>query len=201
MMYRYYRYTMDRDFLRDTAYPFMTGAMRVYEGMLERKGEQYSLPVSVSPEYHTRTTHSPWGRNASFQLACIHRLIEDLLDAAAELGETPDASWREISEKLPKACLIGEEGSERIAIWEGVPLEESHRHHSHLAGITPFDIFDAGRSRLALAHRAQPRRVDLSRPGPVVGLVRAMGGDDSYPLRQGGSGGTAAGKLAARLHQ
>ncbi len=148
MMYRYYRYTMDRDFLRDTAYPFMVGAMRVYEGMLEREGESFSLPVSVSPEYHTKMTHTPWGRNASFQLACIHRLCEDLHAAAAVLGETPRASWREIAEKLPKACLIGEGpgvgngDGERIALWEGVPLEESHRHHSHLAGITPFDTFD-----------------------------------------------------------
>jgi hypothetical protein len=30
----------------------------------------------------------------------------------------------------------------QIALWEGTPLEESHRHHSHLAGITPFDVFD-----------------------------------------------------------
>ena len=33
-------------------------------------------------------------------------------------------------------------GEEQIALWEGTPLEESHRHHSHLAGITPFDVLD-----------------------------------------------------------
>jgi len=142
MMYRYYRYTMDDAFLRDTAYPFMVGAMRVYEEMLERTDDGFMLPVSVSPEYHTKETHTPWGRNASFQLACIHRLCEDLQAAAAVLGETPRPIWREIAEKLPQACLIGAAGQERIALWEGVPLEESHRHHSHLAGITPFDTLD-----------------------------------------------------------
>ncbi len=121
----------------------MVGAMRVYEGMLKRDGEAYTLPVSVSPEYHTKDTHSAWGRNASFQLACIHRLLEDLQGACAALGLVPEPQWTEIQQHLPKACLIADDGGEQIAIWEGVELQESHRHHSHLAGITPFDVLDA----------------------------------------------------------
>ncbi|MHB9132885.1 MAG: glycosyl hydrolase family 95 catalytic domain-containing protein [Armatimonadota bacterium] len=142
MMYRYYRYTMDADFLKEKAYPFMKGAMRVFEGMLERDGDAFVLPVSVSPEYHTKETHAAWGRNASFQLACIHRLGEDLQEAAAALGEEANPAWQEVLDKLPKACLIDDGNGKRIAIWEGIELEESHRHHSHLAGITPFDSID-----------------------------------------------------------
>ena len=141
MMYRYYRYTMDRNFLRDVAYPFMAGAMRVYEEMLERDGEGYVLPVSVSPEYGGANM-AAWGRNASFQLACIHRLCEDLLEAAAALKTPARRIWSQVAARLPKACLAGAAGQEEIALWEGTPLEESHRHHSHLAGITPFDILD-----------------------------------------------------------
>jgi len=141
MMFRYYRYTLDTAFLRETAYPFMVGAMRVYAGMLERVGDDYLLPVSVSPEYRSKAQEF-WGRNASFQLACLHRLCEDLLDAAAVLQEAPDPQWHDILAHAPKACLVGAPGQECIAIWDGTPLEESHRHHSHLAGITPFDIFD-----------------------------------------------------------
>ncbi|HHX39690.1 MAG TPA: hypothetical protein GX715_06980 [Armatimonadetes bacterium] len=137
MMYRYYRYTLDRDFLRETAYPFMHGAMRVYEEMLEREGERLLLPVSVSPEYRGAQMNA-WGRNASFQLAAIHALCEALEQAAADLGEEPRPIWREIRERLPRACLM----DGQIILWEGTPLEESHRHHSHLAGITPFDILD-----------------------------------------------------------
>jgi len=142
MMYRYYRYTMDRDFLVEVAYPFMVGAMRVFEEMLEEDGDKLSLPVSVSPEYRSIKTQSWWGKNASFQLACVHRLCEDLLSASAELGLPSKPRWTEIQEKLPRACLIGAGGEQQIALWEGVELEESHRHHSHLAGITPFDVFE-----------------------------------------------------------
>ncbi|MEE2657271.1 MAG: hypothetical protein VX733_02125 [Candidatus Latescibacterota bacterium] len=141
MMYRYYRYTSDGGFLRDVAYPFMQGTMRVYEAMLERDGDDYVLPVSVSPEYRGAGMDA-WGRNASFQLACIHRLCEDLLAAAATLKESPRPIWSDIVARLPKVCLQGPAGSEEIVLWEGTVLQESHRHHSHLAAIVPFDVLD-----------------------------------------------------------
>lgn len=141
MMYRYARYAADRDFLREKAYPFMCGAMRVYEEMLEWEGDRLVLPVGVSPEYRGAQMDA-WGRNASFQLACIHALAEALQQAAAELELRPRPIWGQISRALPRAALIGASGQEQIALWEGTPLEESHRHHSHLAGITPFDVFD-----------------------------------------------------------
>ena len=29
-----------------------------------------------------------------------------------------------------------------IGLWDGLELEKSHRHHSHLAGLYPFDTLD-----------------------------------------------------------
>lgn len=141
MMYRYYKYTLDERFLRTVAYPFMVGAMRVYEEMMEKTSQGYSLPVSVSPEYRGSGLNA-WGANASFQLACAHRLCEDLLDASAVLNEQPSAAWKDISNNLPRATLTDSSEKARIALWEGTCLEQSHRHHSHLAGITPFDTID-----------------------------------------------------------
>ncbi len=141
MMYEYFKYTADIDFLRETAYPFMKGVMRVYESMLEKEGEKYSLPVSVSPEYKGASMDA-WGRNASFQLAAIHRLCENLIQASKKLDEKTLAGWKDILENLPKLTLVGPKGGERIALWEGADLDFSHRHHSHLAAITPFDTVD-----------------------------------------------------------
>lgn len=142
MMYDYATWSGDAAFLRDKAYPFMRKTMRVYEAMLERTGAGFRLPVSVSPEYRGAAMNA-WGANASFQLACIHRLVRNLLAAAAALGEVPAPIWQEIADGLPVACLTGSKGGAEIALWEGTPLEESHRHHSHLAGICPFDVIDA----------------------------------------------------------
>lgn len=141
MMYDYWRYGGDSDFLRTRTYPFLVGAMRVYEEMLERRGDTFSLPVSVSPEYRGSALNA-WGVNASFQLACIQWLCEALITASDALGEPTRPIWREIQEKLPRACVEGPPGKERIVLWQNTPLEESHRHHSHLAGITPFDVID-----------------------------------------------------------
>ncbi|MHB0879092.1 MAG: glycosyl hydrolase family 95 catalytic domain-containing protein [Anaerolineae bacterium] len=138
MMYYYWRYTGDLAFLRETAYPFMLGAMRVYEGMLEVRDGRFRLPVGVSPEFGGSGMHA-WGANASFQLACIHWLCESLQQAAAALGEEPRPLWQRIREGLPLATTTGGDEPE-IALWEGQPLSESHRHHSFIAGLHPFDV-------------------------------------------------------------
>ena len=149
MMFDYWNYSGDDTFLRETAFPFMKGAMRVYEAMMERRPDgSLSLALSVSPEYRAADMNA-WGRDASFQLAACHTLAEALERAAVVLGETPLPAWQEIRERLPLAstCLDGTCADPAynkpvVALWDGLALEESHRHHSHLAGICPFDIFD-----------------------------------------------------------
>ena len=142
MMFRYWEMTGDETFLRERAWPFLLGSFRVYEKMLESDGAGgLSFPVSVSPEYRASAMNA-WGRNASFQLACFHRLRENLLRAAEVLGEDIPAHWAAYAKELPAASLYGKEGKKEIGLWDGTPLEESHRHPSHLMGLYPFDTID-----------------------------------------------------------
>jgi len=138
LMWLYYKYSMDDEFLRDVAYPFMKGAMRVYEEMLEDKDGELSLPVSVSPEYGGSSMNA-WGKNASFQLSLIHFLCRALCEASEilEINEGIE-KWEDIDHRLPDFSTI----NNRIALWEGQDLAVSHRHHSHLAGIYPFDTLE-----------------------------------------------------------
>lgn len=153
MMFQYVQYTNDLEFLEETAFPFMKGTMRVYEEMMEKdENGKYSLPVSVSPEYRGCDMDA-WGKDASFQLAAIRSLAEFLNSAATMLSETPAPVWQDIIDNLPEYCTIGEGDDTRIALWEGTDLEESHRHHSHLGGICPFDtidIYDEKHSKIIL---------------------------------------------------
>ena len=137
----YYEYTSDEKFLRERAFPFMKGVMRVYEEMLETKGEKFSLPIGISAEYAVikKNIKQRVGRNPSYQLACIHMIVDALLKASEILNKPPRKIWKQISKNLPAYTLVGETGKERIAIWEGQDIEESHRHHAHLACIYPFD--------------------------------------------------------------
>jgi alpha-L-fucosidase 2 len=139
----YYQHTGDRAFLRERAYPFMHGVMRVYEAMLEERGDgTLWLPLSVSPEYGVTGfgNHRQSGPNASMQLACIHMLANALLEASPILDLEPRPIWREIKARLPHFATFEENGRKRIAIWEGQDLAVCHRHHSHLASIYPFDL-------------------------------------------------------------
>ena len=138
MMFEYVRYSGDTDFLRRFGFDFMCGVMRVYEAMLEFDGEKYALPWLTSPEYRAAAIDA-CGRNPSFHLAAIHRLLKDISAAAEMLGETVPQSWRDIREKLPVYTESGRE----IALWEGVTLDMSHRHHSHLAAVCPFDVAES----------------------------------------------------------
>ena len=78
------------------------------------------------------------GRDPSFQLAAAHRLARDLVAAAELLGEKPDPMWLDVERRLPQ-FTVGEGG---IQLFEGQPFVESHRHHSHMAGLYPFDTID-----------------------------------------------------------
>ncbi len=145
MMWQYYRYSLDEKFLRESAYPFMKAALRTYQAQLEDDGTRYHLPMSVNPEIYDDSS-TMWGRNGSFQLANIHAMCEALISASTILNvdQADRARWQDIKNRLPVAS-IGDHGlGEEILIWDGRPLPHSHRHHSHLAGIYPFDIFDFG---------------------------------------------------------
>lgn len=143
LMWHYYRVTGDREFLRDTAYPFLKGCLRAYEAMLIEEGDSLALPMGVSPEYGGAGGEA-WGKNASFQLAIIHFLCRTLARASETLGIDAEerAGWAAIGRKLPLASLGPAGRGQELLIWDGQPLAESHRHHSHLAGLYPFDLFD-----------------------------------------------------------
>ncbi|MEO6906518.1 MAG: glycoside hydrolase family 95-like protein, partial [Abditibacteriaceae bacterium] len=132
-----YRYTLDEGVLRDIAWPLMNGAFEGYWSMKEDRDGKFSLPITVSPEYRGAEMNA-WGRDASFQLAAWHALSQMLPQAARVLGEPLDARWQEVEAKLPPYSVH----DESIALWDGLILEESHRHHSHLAGIWPFCSYE-----------------------------------------------------------
>lgn len=135
----HYSYSGDKDVLEKTAYPLLTGAFEGYWAMLEEKNGQFYLPISVSPEYRG-SQFNAWGESASFQLAALHAICKILPKAAIASKKPIDPRWQEVDTKLPDYTL--DESKQRIALWEGMDLIESHRHHSHLGSIYPFVSID-----------------------------------------------------------
>ena len=136
MMFEYVRYSGDLEFLQRFGFDFMCSVMRVYAAMLsyDDGGQHYFIPWLTSPEYRGMEMNA-CGRNPSFHLAAIHRLLSDIFDAAGMLGAEVPPQWHDIQEKLPHFSQC--EG--QIGLWDGLKQDMSHRHHSHLAAICPFD--------------------------------------------------------------
>ncbi len=150
MAWLHYRYGLDEKHLREVAWPLLNGAFEGYWAMGEETEDGIlSLPMSVSPEYRGDAMNAA-GRDASFQLAAWHMVAQILPRAAAVLGEAVDPRWQEVEDRLPLWSTVEIPSARsprprRIALWEELELEESHRHHAHLAAIWPFcsvDPFD-----------------------------------------------------------
>jgi len=148
LAWQHYSYTMDEAVLKETAYPLLIGAFEGYWAMLEQVedgagGKRFSLPVSVSPEFRGDAMNA-WGRDASFQLAALHKVAKVLPLAANKLNKPMDPRWADVSKRLPPYTTWQENPSsrKRIALWEGMDLVESHRHHSHMGSIYPFVTVD-----------------------------------------------------------
>ena len=138
LMMRYVRYSRDIAFLREGGYDFMKGAMNVYRAIMEERDGRLSIPLGPSPEWGASDVRKAVGRDPSFQLAAAHRLARDLVDAAALLGEDADPMWLDVTKRLP-AYTKGPGG---FQLFEEQPFVSSHRHHSHMAALYPFDIID-----------------------------------------------------------
>ena len=144
LYYDYYRYTGDVAFLRERAFPFVRGVMRVYEAMLD---EGFNIPVAISAEYASSNRDLGYvaGRNPSYQLAAVRKLAKILLEFCAVLKREPEPIWGQILEKVPEyTTVMGYDNysgqmEPRIGIWEDQDLATCHRHHSHLGCIWPFD--------------------------------------------------------------
>ena len=142
----YYKYTLDENFLKKRALPFIRGVMRVFEETLEEVDGKLSIPLSISAEYGCcfkikkdgSYVHQNTGRDPSYQLSCMHMLADYLIEAYEIIGEEPEPVWLDIKKRLPHYTLVDEENP-HIAIWQGQDLDVCHRHHSHLACIYPFD--------------------------------------------------------------
>ncbi len=161
MAWQHYRYGIDQpnaqEVLEGVAWPLLVGAFEGYYAMLEEvtdpkagaaRTKRFSLPISVSPEYGGDGPNA-WGRDASFQLAALHRICRILPAAARAMNQPIDPRWADVDARLPPYTTVSgvfmsewNLSNERIGLWRGKDLDGSHRHHSHLAGIYPFATID-----------------------------------------------------------
>lgn len=139
--YLHWRYSMDRDFLEEKAYPWIKEVAIFLEGIsVVTDAGTRKLPISSSPEIYNNSAKAWFGETTNFDLALIRWTYEKAAELALELGEIEEAKkWTTLLEQWP-GLLANEESG--LMFGKGVPYADSHRHFSHLVGYHPLGIMD-----------------------------------------------------------
>ena len=134
MLYDHYRFTLDRKFLAETAWPYMKGAAEflITVQLKERPDGTVVVRNGWSPE------HGPREDGVTHDQQIVRELFRSILEAAAVLG-VDDAFTREVARLEPKLLRdrVGRWG--QLQEWESDRDEkgDAHRHTSHLFAVYP----------------------------------------------------------------
>jgi alpha-L-fucosidase 2 len=140
--YLHWRYSMDRDFLKQRAYPWIR-EVAIHLDQLSKKGKdgKRKLPLSSSPEFHDNDIKAWFPQTTNYDLALIRWLYGKAAELANEVGNTDEAAkWENILTEWPQLATSEKDSSLLLA--PGIPVAESHRHFSHLMGIHPLGLID-----------------------------------------------------------
>ncbi|MEA3224832.1 MAG: hypothetical protein U9Q07_02695, partial [Planctomycetota bacterium] len=138
--YLHWRYSMDTDFMRDRAYPWLREASVFLEAITEKGPDgKRTLPLSSSPEINDNRLNAWFATITNYDLALIRWTFETTAELADELGKTDDSRrWRAILSEMPQFAI--DKQSKKMLVAKDYPLAASHRHFSHLMAIHPLGI-------------------------------------------------------------
>ena len=145
--YLHWRYSLDREFLRTRAYPYLAEAAEFLEAFTRERDARgkRTIPLSASPEINDNRPSAWFDEATNYDLALSRWLFGAAAELAAELGRDGEARrWRTVSDELP-ALALAPDGALLVA--PGVRLPESHRHFSHLMAFHPLGLVDIGTDR------------------------------------------------------
>jgi alpha-L-fucosidase 2 len=162
----YYRFTQDKDYLREVGYPAMLGISRFYSKALQPQEDGTLLVYpSASPEIRVQSEKQreimkqfPWAKEAkrgyyitkgtTFDQAAVWESYKDALEGAEALGIEDEPFLDTMRQEMPRLdpILIGESGQikefreETTYATFGLP---GHRHISHLCALYPGTLIDS----------------------------------------------------------
>lgn len=142
-LYEHYEYTLDKDYLRNTAYPIMKEAAKFYLSVMEEFNGKYIVTPSTSPE-NSYNEADHWIYLSKYTVMS-QSIVEDLfknVSKSAEILGISDDFTKEINAKKDKIGIY-EKGSEGQLLEYDGEYEETdifHRHVSHLYAFYPADL-------------------------------------------------------------
>ncbi len=139
--YLHWKYSMDREFLEQRAYPWIKDVAVFLDQVAEKTEDgKRKLLISSSPEIFNNSREAWFAETTNFDLALIRWTYEKAAELATELGLTEEANrWNQILSEWPEIDIDAETG---LTFAPGVPYVESHRHFSHLMAFHPLGLID-----------------------------------------------------------
>ncbi|PKL81482.1 MAG: hypothetical protein CVV24_15035 [Ignavibacteriae bacterium HGW-Ignavibacteriae-3] len=143
--YLQWRYSMDKDFLAQRAYPWVKEAANYLDQISVKDDKGYrKLPLSSSPEINSNSIYAWFQKTTNFDLALIKWLYKAASEMATALDEKEESlKWKNIYDEWPELALFSR--YPKLLIAPGFELKESHRHFSHLMAIHPLGLLDWNR--------------------------------------------------------
>ena len=151
MLYDYYEYTLDEDYLKNVALPLMKKAALFYlDTLTEYDGKLVVFP-STSPENAYRLTEDGIKIATAPHTAMTQSIVADLFRCTInglEITGDDDEFKSKLQEALPKVefFLIASDGRLVEFDKEYIEHEPLHRHVSHLYGLFPGEVISEGKN-------------------------------------------------------
>ena len=137
----HWKYSADKDFLRERAYPFLREVALFLEqqSVVTDQGVR-TFEYSASPEINDNRLEAWFPQVTNYDLA----LTRFAFSAAAEMADSlglgeESAHWQALAGELPDYALDEDGG---LALAPGYPYSRSHRHFSHAMAIHPLGLLD-----------------------------------------------------------
>jgi alpha-L-fucosidase 2 len=140
--YLHWRYSRDRGFLAERAYPYLRDVAVFLEAFTANRDAQghRTHPLSSSPEINDNRPEAWFSTVTNYDLALDRWVFEKAAELARELSLDEDrARWRGVLAEFPD-FTVGSDGALLVAA--NYPLPASHRHFSHLMAVHPLGLID-----------------------------------------------------------
>lgn len=139
--YWHYKYSGDKVFLKERAYPFLKDVATFLENIssINADGKRV-LEFSSSPEINDNSIKAWFPTMTNYDLSLMRFLFKTSAELARELSLPQEAShWTKLWQQLP-ALDTDEKGALTFA--KGHPYRQSHRHFSHAMSIYPLELIN-----------------------------------------------------------
>jgi len=157
--YRHWKCTMDQDFLRERAYPWMNQIVSTIVKLMHEENGKLYLPLSTSAEIFDNTPRAYLKPNSNQDLSMLHWAFAVMAEMSASLGKADEMQkWNTLRGKLDDLHI---DPNNVLMYSENEPFNVSHRHHSMAMAIHPFgtlNIDGSDRDRQIIA--ATLKKVD-----------------------------------------